>query len=156
MEAGWSAAWNPSEPIELLFDRLEDCYVLSVAAKPAYTKKQMIDKALTAMQHTWLYPTNILEYQAFPTENKNWAEFKNHFAEAYIIRLQSGKSWGNPYHGAANAYENNDNDIITTLQSTLYNLTHASNANTNELNKDVLQPKTGCSLHSLVCIKISF
>ena len=37
MEEDWSAAWNPLEPIEFLFDRLEDCYVLSVAAKPAYT-----------------------------------------------------------------------------------------------------------------------
>ena len=38
MEADWSAAWNPSEPIELLFDQLEDFYVLSVAEKPAYTQ----------------------------------------------------------------------------------------------------------------------
>ena len=35
MEADWSAAWNLSEPIKLLFGQLEDCYVLSVAAKPA-------------------------------------------------------------------------------------------------------------------------
>ena len=28
MEADWSAAWNLSEPIELLFDRLEYCYIL--------------------------------------------------------------------------------------------------------------------------------
>ena len=60
MEADWSAAWNPSEPIELLFDRLEDWYVLSVAAKPAYTQEKMIDKALTAIQRTGLYPTAIL------------------------------------------------------------------------------------------------
>ena len=33
----------------------------------------MIYKALTAIQRTGLYPTAILEYQAFPTENKNWA-----------------------------------------------------------------------------------
>ena len=103
MEAEWSAAWNPSEPIELLFNRLEDFYVLSVAAKPAYTQEQMIDKALTGMQRTGLHPTVILEYQVFPTENKNWTEFKNHFAEAYMVHLQSGKSGGNPYHGAANA-----------------------------------------------------
>ena len=60
-EADWSAAWNPSEPIEILFDRLEDCYVLSVATKTAYTQEQMIDKALTAIQRTGLYPTTILE-----------------------------------------------------------------------------------------------
>ena len=69
MEADWSAAWNPSEPIKLLFDQLEDCYVLSVAARPAYTQDQIIDKALTVIQRTGLYPTVILEYQAFATEN---------------------------------------------------------------------------------------
>ena len=71
MEADWSTAWNLLEPIGLLFDRLEDCYVLSVAAKPTYTQDQMINKALTAIQQTGLYPTAILEYQAFATENKN-------------------------------------------------------------------------------------
>ena len=39
MEADWIAAWNLLEPIELLFDRLEDCYVLLVAAKQAYTQE---------------------------------------------------------------------------------------------------------------------
>ena len=62
MEADWSAAWNPSEPIKLLFDQLEDCYVLSVAAKPTYIQEQMIDKAITAIQRTGLYPTAILEH----------------------------------------------------------------------------------------------
>ena len=44
MEADWSAAWKPSEPIEILFDRLEDCYVMSVAVKIPYTQEQIIDK----------------------------------------------------------------------------------------------------------------
>ena len=97
----------------------------------------MIDKALPAIQRMGLYPTAILEYQAFPAENKNRAEFKNHLAEVYMARLQSGKSGGNLYHGAANAYENSDNDSITTLHNTLANLTHESNANKNELNKNI-------------------
>ena len=82
MEADCSAAWNPSEPIELLFNQLEELYVLSVSAKLAYTQEKIIDKAHTAIQHTGQYPTAILEYQAFPTENKNWAGFKNNFSEA--------------------------------------------------------------------------
>ena len=100
----------------------------------------MMDKALTAIQRTGLYPTAILEYQAFQTENKNRAEFKNNFAEAYMIRLQSGQSGVNPYHGASNAYENDDNDSITTLHNTLANLTHASNTNTTELKKNQAWP----------------
>ena len=27
MEADWSPAWKPTEPIEILFDKLEDCYL---------------------------------------------------------------------------------------------------------------------------------
>ena len=96
----------------------------------------MIYKALTAIQRTGLYPTAILEYQAFATEKKNWAEFKTHFAKAYMVHLQSGQSGGNPYHGAANLYED-DNYSITTLHNTLANLTHTSNANTSELNKNI-------------------
>ena len=114
-----------------------DCYVLSVDEKPANTQDHMIDKAVTAIQHTGLYTTAILEYQSFSTENKNWAELKNHFAEAYIVRLQSGQIGGNPYHGSDKVYKKYDNDSITTLHNTLSNLTHASNANTTELNKKI-------------------
>ena len=78
----------------------------------------------------------MLEYQAFATENKNLAEFKTHFAEAYMVRLKYGKSGGNPYQGDANVYED-DNDRITTLHNTLVNLTHASNTNTRKLNKKI-------------------
>ena len=49
-----------------------------------------------------------------------------------MVRLQSGKSGGNPYHGAANAYKNDDSNSITKLHNNLANLTHASNANTND------------------------
>ena len=136
MEAAWSAPWNPQEPIKLLFNRL-DFYVLSVSAKLAYTQERMIDKALTAIQRTGLYPIAIVEYQGFTQENKNREEFKSHFAEAYMIRLQSGQSYGNPYHGATNAYEADNNDSITTLHNTIANLTHAANANTTDLNAKI-------------------
>ena len=91
MEADWSVVWNPLEPIELLFNQLKDFYVLSAAEKLAYTQDQMIDNALTAIHRTGLYPTAILEYQAFATKNKNWAEFKTHFAEEYMVRPNLGK-----------------------------------------------------------------
>ena len=48
----------------------------------------MIDKGLTALQRTGLYPTALLEYQSFATENKNLEEFKTHFTEAYMVWLQ--------------------------------------------------------------------
>ena len=41
-EAQWSAPWNPSDPVEDLFDRLEECYIIPLTAKPAYTQDHMI------------------------------------------------------------------------------------------------------------------
>ena len=37
-ERKWSTSWNPSDPIEELFDRLETCYVLTLSVKLAYTQ----------------------------------------------------------------------------------------------------------------------
>ena len=59
-ENTFGAPWNPSEPIEELYDRLEECYVVAIVAKPAYTKAQMIDKALIAIQGTGLFETAVL------------------------------------------------------------------------------------------------
>ena len=36
-EGNWVAAYNPNEPIEDLYDRLEECFVVALVYKPAYT-----------------------------------------------------------------------------------------------------------------------
>ena len=65
MERRCSESWNPNEPIENFFYRLEDCCVQSITQPPAYTAEQMVDKALTAIQLTCLFPTAILEWNGF-------------------------------------------------------------------------------------------
>jgi hypothetical protein len=65
----FASPWNPSEPIETLFDRLEDAYVFSIMAKPPYTQEQLMDKAIMAIQRTGLYETALLEWQGFTEEN---------------------------------------------------------------------------------------
>ena len=65
LEKRWSDGWNPNEPIESFFDRLEDCYVMAITQPPAYTSEQMIDKAVTAIQTTGLFPTAILDWNGF-------------------------------------------------------------------------------------------
>ena len=90
MEKRWSEGWNPNEPIENFFDRLEDCYVQSITQPPAYTSEQMVDKALTAIQTTSLFPTAFLEWNCFMDAHQTWLELKSHFQEAYELQLQSG------------------------------------------------------------------
>ena len=56
----WTAPYNPSDPIEDIFDRLEKCFLVALVAKPAYSTEKMVDKALIAIQLTSLYSTAIL------------------------------------------------------------------------------------------------
>ena len=76
-----------TEMIEELFNRREECYVIALRAKPAYTVEQLIDKAVTSVQLTGLYPTALLEWNGFAEENKTWPEMKSHFTEVYDLLL---------------------------------------------------------------------
>ena len=60
MEQNWSDPCNPADPIEILFNVLEVCCVLSICVKPSYTAEQMIDKAVAAIKHTVLYSTDMV------------------------------------------------------------------------------------------------
>ena len=66
----WAAPYNPSDPIKDLFDRLEECFVVALVAKPAYSTEQIVDKALIAIQLTSLYSTAILEWNSIDEVNQ--------------------------------------------------------------------------------------
>eukprot|EP00804_Cyclotella_cryptica_P023697 CCRYP_019320-RA/>CCRYP_019320-RA protein AED:0.37 eAED:0.35 QI:0/0/0/1/1/1/6/0/1607 len=121
--------WNTTEPIEGLFDRLEDCYVFAIQNKPPFTLDQMIDKALIAIQLTGLYERALLEWQDFDEENKTWAQLKLHFKEAYEIRLASGQGTAGMHGYVHNLMVETDDDSITTIHESLNSIQLANNAN---------------------------
>ena len=82
-----------------------------------------------AVQTTGLYSIAVLEWNGFDGTNQMWSEFKSHFAEAYVIRLQSGGKTTTMYHGAANAYDTADDDSVGSITQSLTNMHPANNAN---------------------------
>ena len=86
----WAAPYNTSDPIEYIFDRLEECFVVAIVAKPAYSTEKTVDKALIAIQLTSLYSIAILEWNVIDEVIQTWPEFKSHFTKAYDIRICSG------------------------------------------------------------------
>ena len=50
MENKWAEIWNPQVPIEAYFKQLKDIFEQAIANPPAYTKEQMISKAITSME----------------------------------------------------------------------------------------------------------
>ena len=71
-ESKWSAQWNPSNPIEELFDCLEECYVIAIVALLQYTMKQMTDKDLATVQQTGPYKLFILKWNGFNAGQKTY------------------------------------------------------------------------------------
>ena len=61
LEKVWNQGWQPLEPIENLFLRLEECYITLLAFGVAYTIEQMTQKAFDAVRRTRLYQTAELE-----------------------------------------------------------------------------------------------
>jgi len=135
-EANFAAPWNPSEPIEELYDRLEDCYLTAMLAKPAFTIDQMIDRALRAIQQTGLYTTAVLEWNGFDLANKTWPQFKEHFAEAYEIRCATGAGTA-AAHGYANNTIDDDDDSIDTIKDSLNNIQLANNTNAQTMSDNI-------------------
>ena len=66
-------------PIEAYFKQLKDIFKQTLANPPAYTQEQMIGKTITSMEQCRLFPTALLEWNGFKTQNKDWANLKAHF-----------------------------------------------------------------------------
>ena len=130
-DALFAAPWNPSEPIETYFDRLEDCYVAAIIATPPYTIEQMMTKAIMAIQLTGLYSQALIEWHALPAASKTWDTLKAHFTTAYIVREQSGTGTTTTagYHSLANVIERDDafTNIESTISAELESLQLANN-----------------------------
>ena len=112
----------------------------------------MVDKALTAIQLTGLFPTAIFEWNGFDGNHQTWPEFKSHFQEAYELHLQSGGFNGNnPYHGVANAFTDGD-DSIKEINEYITNIHRAHNANTEATSTEMaaLRAEVAETRHAMV------
>eukprot|EP00804_Cyclotella_cryptica_P010472 CCRYP_012303-RA/>CCRYP_012303-RA protein AED:0.45 eAED:0.14 QI:0/0/0/0.6/1/1/5/0/1176 len=133
--------WDPNEPIEALFDRLEECYIFAIMAKPPFTLEQVIDKAIIAIQRTGLYETALLEWQGFDEANITWEQLKHHFEEAYEIRLASGQGTA-ATHGYVYKAEAQDDNSISTIHESLQSIHIANNANFQSIQEHIQAART--------------
>jgi hypothetical protein len=131
------APWDPADPIEGLFDRIEDCFIFALICKPEFTMDQIIDKAIVAIQLMGLYETALLKWSGFAEANKTWQQLKLHFEEAYELRLASGQGTAGT-HGYVNSATSNNNESIASIQESIINFHMANNANYQSM-QDVLQ-----------------
>ena len=118
--------WDASQPIEDLYHRLEEFFVIALLVGPVFTMEQMIDKAVMAIQKTHLYNQAILEWNGFADNQKTWAMLKEHFAKAYELQLGNQNNiYGNTANNAEEVFDEDDSlesitQSIQQIHGTLY------------------------------------
>jgi hypothetical protein len=99
-------SYDPSQPIEVLYDQIEDAVELADAANAGYTTAQIIAIAYNCLFQTGLYAEACRDWRRRADADKTWPQLKTDFALAHQeLRESQVTSQGAGYHGANLAYE---------------------------------------------------
>lgn len=102
----YRAAYDPSQPIELLFGQIEDAMDYADAGGSPYSAAQVITNAYALVFNTGMMPESCREWRRRTEAEKTWGNFKLAFAEAHQdLRQVQATTQGAGYHGANAAME---------------------------------------------------
>ena len=120
----------------VLFVYPEECYMVAMSTKPAYTMDQLINKAYMAILQIGLYETPCAEYRGMDPVYQTYATLKEPMMQAFKLRLQMGTEGGqNTVYSAA--YNTTDNDSMGTITESLTNMQLANNAAATTINDNM-------------------
>ena len=127
---------DANQPIEVLFDQIEDAVDFAAAGNTPFTNEQIVNAACNLVFDTGMFSDECKEWQKKETANKTWDEFKLRFAEAHQDLQESqatARSAG--YSGSANAVTQ-DTEALDALAQ-LANATTADRATITTLTQQV-------------------
>ena len=82
-----NAPYDPSVPIENLFQQIEDAVEYADAANAPFSDAQIVNVAYLHMLRTGVYKDACREWNRRPANDKTWQNFKTDFTTAYIELL---------------------------------------------------------------------
>ena len=98
---------------------------------------QMVGKAKTGIEHCGLFPTALLEFNAFDEANKDWGNITSDFGEAYENLIIMGPGIRVPGTIAnIQELEGKDNSL-GTITDAMGSMPMVNNVNTQEIRGDV-------------------
>jgi len=74
---------NPREPIDVVFNAVEDYIDFAELALQPMSQRQTIVKACIVINKTRRFKTSITEWNRRPEADKTWINFKTHFRQAH-------------------------------------------------------------------------
>ena len=82
--------YNPTHPVDVIFNKVEDLLDFSIAAHADYTKQQLINIAYVIINNANNYQHYICDWSRLHQARKTWAVFKTHFCQAHQELRESG------------------------------------------------------------------
>lgn len=148
------SSYDPSQPIEVLFDQIEDAVDLANAANAAnaaYTIPQIVEIAYNSVFLTGLFADACREWRRRPLAYKLWITFKTNFALArQELRELQVTSQSAGFHLANKAYEVIQQDMVNPLANlvtaTTSDCSTASQLSTTNSQLSVQLQETSCQL----------
>ena len=77
-----STPYNPSDPIDDVFDTVDDFVEYADMARQPQTQAQTVAKAYSVLQKTGRFELALLEWNKKPFIEQTWINFKSHFRQA--------------------------------------------------------------------------
>jgi hypothetical protein len=104
--------YDPNQPIEALFDQIEDAVSLADAAQAPYSAAQIVAIAYTLVFATGMLPEACREWRRNPAKY-SWPNFKTFFAEGHQdLRDSQLTSKQSGYHDVNTVLNNADNSLL--------------------------------------------
>jgi hypothetical protein len=93
--------YDPNQPIETLFQQIQDARAFAVAGGQSYGAAMIINVAYTLVFNTGLYPDACRARQSRAVAAKTWAQFKIDFSTAHReLRLTKQTAQQSGFHSA--------------------------------------------------------
>jgi hypothetical protein len=93
--------YDPNQPIEKLFQQIQDARAFSVAGRQPYGAAMIVNVAYTLIFNTGLFTDDCRAWQSRAITGKKWAQFKLDFANAHReFRLTNQTAQQSGFHSA--------------------------------------------------------
>ena len=100
--------YNPTLPIENLFDQIEIAKDLAQAANAPYAEAQLLNIACNLVFQSSFFPETCCEWRKLPNNQKTWLQFKTMFMEAHQDFQDTSTQGQSPYHPANAAIQHDE------------------------------------------------
>jgi hypothetical protein len=121
-------AWDPQQPVETLFKKIQDCANYSEVGGVPIGPSQQINVGYAKLFATGNFMSACRRWNEKPASDKTWTHFKYHFAAVHLqhTQMQGGTDANAGYHSANAAMTQHEDQMAEAYIGTLVNLETAT------------------------------